>query len=236
MRYLVSGDGEAFGLLDDGTWTPATSTGSGLDILRAKPVPLAAVEAVHGLFGSLGMRIVETGEELTCTHQGDAIEFTAGIDEASVDMVLPMHLYQIEQLAGFFGGGIVRDLEMFWITRALFATGSGQRHLLGNPLVSNPILRLMIRGKRLLHIIIISPEPEEERDALFTMAFAGQWLVVPGHHGSPERVLRVPVSEAIEVQRLLHAGMKAGDLRTWMRIARDYVQWRRRVEVPAAVH
>jgi hypothetical protein len=95
----------------------------------------------------------------------------------------------------------------------------------------------MIRGKRLLHIMLLSPNPAEETDALFTMVFAaGQWLVVPGHHGTPERALKVPVSEAVDVQRLLFAGMKAADFGTWVRIARDYVQWRRRVEVPAPVH
>lgn len=237
MRYLLAGDGTAFALNEDGTWKPARSSGSALEMMRARPVPPAAVAAVRGLFGSLGMKVVETGETLTCTHRGDMVEFAPGIDEESVDIVVPMHLYQIERLAGFFRDGTVSDLEMFWITRALFATGAGQRHLLGNPLVSNPILRVMIRGKRLLHITLVSPEPGEETDAHFTMVFgAGQWLVVPGHHGTPERVLRVPVSEAIEVQRLLYSGMKAGDLRTWMRIARTYVEWRRRVEVPAAVH
>jgi len=239
MRYLLTGDGRAFGLNDDGTWTPAPSTGSGLEILRANPVPAVIVEAVRGLFGSLGMTVVETGETFTCTHQGNAIEFTPGIDAASVDFVVPMHLYQIERLAGFFEDGILDDLEMYYITRALFASGAGQRHLLGNPLVSNPILRLMIRGKRLLHITLVSPKPEVDHNALFTMVFvAGQWLVVQGHHGTPERVLKVPVSEALVLQRLLYAGMVAGagDIRTWMKIARDYVSWRRRVEVPVPVH
>jgi hypothetical protein len=124
---------------------------------------------------------------------------------------------------------------MFYITRALFATGAGQRHLLGNPLVSNPVLRKLIRGKNLLHITLISPKPEAERDARFTMAFvADQWLVVHGLHGRPQRVLKVPVADAIELQRLLYTGMVAGagDIGTWMKIARDYVDWRTRVEVP----
>jgi hypothetical protein len=233
MRYLVTGDGKAFGLHDDGRWSPAPSSGSALELLRGKPLSGAIVAAVRGLFGTLGIRVIETGEELTCTHSGNAIAFTAGIDPASTDVVLPMHLYQVERLVGFFTDGILDDLEMFYITRALFADGHGPRHLLGNPLVANPVLRRMIRGKRLLHITLLSPDLAADHDALFTMAFvSGQWLVVSGHHGLPERVLRVPVSEAIELQRLFFAGMKAGDLGTWMKIARSYVAWRDRVEVP----
>jgi hypothetical protein len=231
MRYLLTGDGKAFRLHDDGRWTPAPAVGSALDMLRANPLPSAIVASVRGLFGSLGMRVVETGEEVTCTHRGDAIQFRPGID-ATVDFVVPMHLYQIEGLVGFFADGVLDDMEMFYITRALFATGAGPRHLLGNPLVSNPILRRVIRGKRLLHVTLISPDPAADHDALFTMAHvAEQWLVVQGHHGAPERVLRVPVTEAIELQRLLYAGMRAGGFGTWMKTARAYVAWRDRVEV-----
>jgi hypothetical protein len=235
MRYVVSNEGEAFALNDDGTWSTAPSTGSALELLNANPVPTGVVSAVRGSFGSLGMRVVETGETLTCTHRGDAIAFAPGVDDASIDFVIPMHLYQVRRLVGFFEDGVLDDLELFYVTRALFATGAGQRHLLGNPLVANPILRKLIGGKNLLHITLISPRPAAERDALFTMAFvAGQWLVVPGLHGRPERVFKVPVADAMELQRLLYTGMVAGigELGTWMKIARDYVRWRERVEVP----
>ena len=124
------------------------------------------------------------------------------------------------------------DMELFRITEVLFEHGAGPRHLSGNPLVANPILRLMIRGKQLLHITLVSPDPDQGPDARWTMAFvAGQWLQLPGHHGTPQRVLRAEVSDAIEVQRLLYAGMKADTFGSWMKIGREYVSWRRRVEV-----
>lgn len=236
MRHLLTEDGRVARLEDDGRWAFAPTTGSGLEKLRAFPVAPAVVDAVRGLFGQLGMRVVETGEEFTCVQRGDRIEFTPGIDEASVDFVVPMYLFQIDRVTEFIEDGVLDDVEMFRITDVLFAHGVGRRHLLSNPLVSNPVLRLIIRGKHLLHITLVSPDPQQAQDALYTLAFVSkQWLLVPGHHGTPQRVLRVSVSEAIEVQRQLHAGMKAGDLGTWIGIARWYVKWRRRVEVRAEV-
>ena len=123
-------------------------------------------------------------------------------------------------------------MELFRITEVLFEHGAGPRHLLGNPLVSNPLLRFLVRGKQLLHITLVSPDQAQGPDARWTMTFAnGQWLVLKGHHGLPQRVLRATVQDAIDVQRLLFEGMKAADLGTWTRLARAYVKWRRKVEV-----
>ncbi len=235
MMHLLTEHGRVARLLDDGTWAYAPTTGSALEMLQSHPISSAVAEAVRGLFDQLGMRVVETGEELTCTHEGDRVQFVRGIDEASVDFVIPMYLFQVERLAGFFEDGVLDDMELFRITEVLFEHGAGPRHLLGNPLVSNPFLRLMIRGKQLLHITLVSPDPAQGPDALWTMVFAaGQWLLVPGHHGTPQRILRADVADAIELQRLLYAGMKAGDFGTWVKVARAYVKWRSGVEVTAS--
>lgn len=234
MQHLLCEDGRVARLHDDGTWAYAPTTGFALDLLRVHPISPEVAQAVHGLFERIGMRVVETGEEVTATHRGEAIEFTAGVDAADVDFIIPLFLFQVERLSGYFEGGRLDEMELFRITEALFEHGAGPRHLLGNPLVSNPILRVLIRGKQLLHITLVSPDQAQGPDALWTMAFVnGQWLVVKGHHGVPQRVLRATVQDAIDVQRLLFKGMKAADFGTWRRLAGAYVEWRRRVEVTA---
>jgi hypothetical protein len=61
---------------------------------------------------------------------------------------------------------------------------------------------------------------------------AQEQLVVPGLHGKPLRVLRVPVADAITFQRHVCAGLNADDLTSWIKIAKSYLERRSRVEVP----
>jgi hypothetical protein len=232
MRQIETEDGKLILLKDDGTWSEATGAGSTLDRLRGVSMPPAIVNAVRGLFGALGIRVVDTRETFTCTLRGDAVEFTAGVDESSVDFVVPVYQYQLARLAEYIGRGTLDELEQFRIVRALFATAAGRRHLLSNPLLSNPVLRRIIGGKNVLHVTLVSPDPPQEPDATFTIIFVNrEQIAVPGLHGTPERRLRVHVPEAIELQRQIYAGMKANDLATWTKIARWYVDWRKRVEV-----
>ena len=61
----------------------------------------------------------------------------------------------------------------------------------------------------------------------------GEWLVVPGHHGRPQRTFRLSVDDALELQRQLSKAMHAGGLTDWVKMAHWYVTWRKRVELPA---
>jgi hypothetical protein len=99
--------------------------------------------------------------------------------------------------------------------------------------MSNSVLRRMIRGKNVMHVTMVSPDPAQEPDAHYTVIFInGEHLAVPGLHGTPGRVLRVPLPEVIELQRLMFAGLKAGSAPSrWLKIAKSYVEWRKRVEV-----
>jgi hypothetical protein len=232
MQPVVIPEGRVVLLKDDGTWTYATSAGSMFERLRALPVPSTIVDAVRGLFGAVGIRVLDTGETFTCIQRVDGIEFTSGIDDVSVDLTVPVYEFQLARLAACIASGTLDDLEQFRIVRALFATATGRRHILSNPLMSNPVLRRIIRGKNVLHVSLVSPDRRQEPDADCTIIFVNkEHLVVPGLHGTPGRTLRVRVTEAIELQRQIAAGMRSGDLAAWIKIARWYVDWRARVEV-----
>ena len=234
MQYLVTEQGKVVLLKDDGTWTDATALGSMFERIRDVAIPPAIVSALAGLFGEIGIRVIDTGEAFTCVQREGRIEFTPSIDDASVDFVVPVHQFQLARLAESIGRGALDDIEQFRIVRALFATAQGRRHLMSNPLLTNPVLRRIIRGKNLLHVTLVSPDPSREPDAAFSIIVVNrQQLVVPGVHGTPQRVLRVQVPDAIELQRRIHASLKADDLGTWVKTARWYVEWRRRVEIPA---
>jgi hypothetical protein len=235
MTTVITRDGKAVVLHDDGTWKYAAVGGSTVERLKALTVPPAIADTVKGLFTQLGVRVIDTGEAFTCVHRGERVDFVSGLDERTVDFSVQVYQFQLERLAGYIQQGTLADVEQFRIACALFATGTGSRHIMGNPLMSNGVLRRMIRGKNLMHVTMVSPDPAEERDAAFTILFInGEHVVVPGLHGTPLRVLRVPFADAVDLQKHLFAGMKAGLAPSkWLAIARWYMDWRKRVEVPA---
>lgn len=234
MTTVITRDGRAVVLHDDGTWKHATAGGSTVERFKALSVPPAIAETVKGLFSQLGVRVIDTGEAFTCVHHGDSVAFVSGLDERAVDFAVQVYQFQLERLAGYIQQGTLADVEQFRIACALFATGTGSRHIMANPLMSNGVLRRMIRGKNLMHVTMVSPEPVQEADAAFTILFInGEHVVVPGLHGTPLRVLRVPFADAVDLQKHLFAGMKAGLAPSkWLAIARWYLAWRKRVEVP----
>lgn len=233
MTTVMTPDRKAVLLHDDGTWKYATAAGPTLERLKTLSIPPSIAETVNGMFSRLGVRVIDTGEAFTCVHRGDRVEFVSGVNAATVDFTVQVYRFQLDRLAEYIGRGTLDEVEQFRIACALFGSAAGDRHIMGNPLMSNAVLRRMIRGKNLVHVTLVSPDPAQEPDAAYTIIFInGEQLVVPGRHGTPLRVLRVPLEDAIALQKNLFAGMKAGKAPSkWIKIAKWYVDWRKRVEV-----
>jgi hypothetical protein len=233
MTALITPDRKVVLLRDDGTWKYASAAGSTLERLKTLSVPPAVAETVKGMFSQLGVRVIDTGEAFTCIHRGDSVEFMSGVNERTVDFTVQVYQFQLERLAEYIRKGTIDEVEQFRIACALFATAAGSRHIMNNPLMSNGVLRRMIRGKNLMHVTLVSPDAAQEPDVVYTIIFInGEQVVVPGLHGTPLRILRVPVADAITLQKNLFAGMKAGAAPAkWIKIAKWYVEWRKRVEV-----
>lgn len=235
VKRVMTSDQKVIVLNDDGTWQYATSSGSMLEKWRSLELSADVIGLFKGLFEKLGVRIIDTGEALTCIQRGDQIEFALGVDEDSVDFSLQVYGYQLERLAEHVAKGDINELERFRIAREFFGRNStGKANILNNPLISNVVLRRLIGGKNLIHMYLISPDPEQEENATFTLIYVNKgWLVIPGLQGEPERIFRVSVADALELQRHLFAGMKAGSWLEWLKIGRWYVGWRKKVEVPS---
>ena len=233
MTTVITRDRKVVLLRDDGTWKYATAAGSTLERLKTLSVPPAVAETVKGMFSQLGVRVMDTGEAFTCVHRGDRVEFVSGVNERTVDFTVKVYQFQLARLAEYVQKGAIDEVEQFRIACALFATAVGNRHIMSNPLMSNGILRRMIRGKNLMHVTLVSPDPVQEKDVAYTIIFINrEQVVVPGLHGTPLRILRVPFADAIALQKNLFAGMKAGTAPSkWIKIAKWYVDWRKRVEV-----
>jgi hypothetical protein len=233
MTTAITPDRKVVLLRDDGTWKYATGSGSTLDRLKTLSVPPAVAETVKGMFSQLGVQVIDTGEAFTCVHRGNSVEFVPGVNERTVDFTVQVYQFQLERLAEYIRKGTIDEVEQFRIACALFATAAGSRHIMRNPLMSNSLLRRMIRGKNLMHVTLVSPDKAQEPDVTYTIIFInGEQVVVPGLHGTPLRILRVPFADAVALQKNLFAGMKAGTAPSkWIKIAKWYVDWRKRVEV-----
>lgn len=235
MQRLITKDGKIVILKDDGTWAYEKPAGSALAVWKSLKIPANVLELFKGLFTKAGVSVMDTGEAFTCLHHGDRIELIEGLDEKKVDFTVELYRYQIVRLAEHVSKGRIDELEQFHVARALFSRkGGGGANPLKNPLMSHPVLRRIIRGKNLIHACLRSPDAGEEKDAHFTLIYVNEsWLVVPGLYGQPGRVFNLTVSDALELQKQLFAGMKADKVSEWVAIAKWYVEWRKRVEAPA---
>ena len=236
IKRIITSDQKVINLNDDGTWQYAASSGSTLEKWKSLELPADMIGFFKGLFENLGVQIIDSGEAFTCIQRGDKIEFVPGVDEDSVDFSLHLYGYQVERLAEHIAKGDINELERFRIAREFFGrSSSGKANVLNNPLISNVFLRRLIGGKNLIHVYLISPDPEQEENATFTLIYVNNgWLVIPGLQGKPERIFRVSAADALELQRHLFAGMKAGSWLEWLKVGRWYVSWRKKVEVPLA--
>jgi len=232
METVVVQDGRVINLQDDGTWKAFQASGSALEMMQSLNISGEIVQTFRGIFQKLGIRILDTGEGFTCVHRGDQIEFVPELAEGEVDFTIETLRFKIDRLADHISRGGLEKIEEFRVARELFQMGpGGVGNVTHNPLVSNKWLRRVIGGKHLCHIHLVSPDVVQEPDAAFSFIFVNnRWLVIPEFYGEPERVFRITVEDAIDLQKRLFAGIQKGSWLEWMRIARWYVKWRRKVE------
>lgn len=235
MERIIAMGPDCVVLREDGTWHNYQPAGPALTALQALEQPAALVQQFAGLFREAGIRLRDTGEQITCSFRGDRVAFSAGIDEAAVDFVVEAYAYQVARLVSQVASGAVDDRFWFRLARALLTQSAlSPRHVLNNPLIANPVLRTIIGGKSLVHVYLVSPNPEEGADATMTLAYVnGRWLMIPGLIGAPQRIFRVTVDQALELQRHLFAGKVAAGPKEWLAVAQWYKGWRRRTEVMA---
>ena len=233
MKVIVTPEGEPIALKDDGTWKSARGSGSVLDLWKGLDPNGEIVPMFAGLFDRVIVHVIDTGERIVCAHHGDRIEFAGAAGDDSASLAIDIHAYQAERLADRVARGTIDPLERFRIARTLIAARqTGSNSLLRNPLMSNSKLRKIVSGKNLIHVLLASPDPEEEGDARFSWFYVdGEWVVVPGFHGTPQRAFRLSVDDALELQKQLFKAMSAGGLMDWVKMAQWYVAWRKKVEV-----
>ena len=172
------------------------------------------------------MRVVDTGEELTVTRDAGRLEVAAGLDEADVDYAVEITAAHAARLA--FEArqvGPLSEVEKYRVVAALFTAAT--RATLRRPRLASPILRRISGAESLIHVCLASPEPAAEGHTCHTLVHAaGQWLVVEGLHGRPQRSFRMSVDQTLDYQRRVVRLMRNESLPAWIGFARWYRSWR----------
>ena len=198
----------------------------------------AVVDLFALLFEKAGIRVVDTEEEFSCYHRGTHVDFEERIDEARVDYVLELDTPQVDHLVELASNREIDDARRYRILRTLFAPAIGASvnpfHCLkgvtvSSPLLSNRLVRRLLRMEDLIHVYIKSPI-RNELEIGHTLVFERKkWLIFPGLHGEPGRVFRLTVDDALEFHKHAFSALKTDTRVGWIIFARWYLKWRKMV-------
>jgi hypothetical protein len=181
-------------------------------------------EFFDGIFLHLGVRVEETGEELTVHHKGDHFTLETGIDPDAVEYIVPIRLENVANLLSHGADKAVDPDEAYRILAVMF-TPMTEATLAKSPVIRSKRLRRIAGVEELLHVELIAPSGEVANS--HTLAFSGgQWLVIPGLYGDAERTFHMEVDAAAEYQRHIYAAMVADSGKEWRAFARWYNDWR----------
>ena len=230
---LITRDSRVVNLKDDGTWEYVTSPQSSLDTLQDIEQTPAALGFFQGLFDRVGVRVLDTGEALTCVQTDTSIEFIDGLDETKVDYTVQIYSYQVERLAGYLQSGEIDEIEQYRIVRSLYApmASAALKNTAVLRFMNNSLISLLINRKRVVHIELLSPDPGQENHAHYTLlGVSKQWLMLEGHHGTPYRVFRMTHLDVLDMYKRVTTTMRTGGWIGWARLAMWYVSWRKKVQ------
>ena len=198
-----------------------------LQIWQAIPQTPEMVAFFQGVFDVIGVTIEETGEELTARVFEDRVEFSAGLPE-SPDFLLPIRWENVENMVQHSADGAYDPHEAWRIVSVLFTPLT--RETLKNPVMSNNIIRTLSGVEPLIHVHLVAPDGESVSTHSL-IHVSGQWLVVPGLHGTPGRTYRMTAEQSLDYQRRVFTAVKANNFTEWQAFARWYRAWRADVSV-----
>ena len=230
---LITPNSRVVNLKDDGSWEYVTFPQSSLDTLQAIKQTPAALKFFHGLFDIAGIRVLDTGETFTCVQTDTGIEFIDGINENSVGYTVQIYAYQAERLARYLQTEDIDEIEQYRIVRSLYEPMSSAALKNTGVLwfMNNPLISLLVNRKRVVHIELLSPNPEQENHAYYTLfGVSKQWLILDGHHGTPDKMFSMNHLHVLEMCRHVTTTLRTEGWIGWIKLAKWYVGWRKKVQ------
>ena len=188
------------------------------------------------LFESVGIRISDTEEEFNCYHRGTRIDFEEPLNESEVDYVLELTTKQVDSLVELVSVEEIDEERRYSILKTLFAPAIEasinpfpclKGVTSSTPLVSNTLLRRLLRMENLIHVYIISPV-QGESEIGHTLVFENkEWQVSTGLHGTPGRIFRLSIDDVLEFHGQAYRALKANTNMGWLKFGGWYLKWRK---------
>lgn len=191
----------------------------------------ALAEFFDGVFEHIGIRVQETGEAFTVHHHGDRFSFTEGVESREVDFEVDLKQENVDNLVRHAEDGKIDPDEALRIVSVLFTPMT--RASLQNPYLTRSLLLRLGGVGSLIHVHLLDAQGSSVETHSLIFARNGQWVVVPGLHGDPERAFRINAEQAIDYQRRLFQAAKKNSFAAWWRFIGWYKDWRRGVSVAA---
>lgn len=194
----------------------------------------ALLEFFEGLFDKIGVRVADTGEEFSCTQRMGRIEIEPGVT-SDVDFVVDITSEQVARLGAEAETGRLSDIEKYRVLRTMLGTPlEFSASLMNNRLLTNPLMRRLLRVVDTAHIFFMSPSSEEP-DETFTLALRDErWEIEAGLQGTAQRTIRLDIDSTLEFHRRTLAFRRKSNPVEALRYAAWYVPWRRRVSTRAS--
>lgn len=187
------------------------------------------------LFETVGIRVLDTGEELNCYHHGQHIEFCEQLNESAVDYVLELTTEQVDNLIELLSFKDIDEVRRYNILKTLFQPTIEasinpfpclKKVPFSIPLASNTLLRRLLRMENIIHVYIIPPS-QEEPEIGHTLVFKNkEWQVFPGLHSNPGRIFRLTIEDALTFHSHAFIALKSNNTMGWLKFGAWYLKWR----------
>ena len=199
-----------------------------LQLLNDLAVRPSAVEWFRGLFNRAHLEVKDTNEEFAVVHHGDHMTIERGFEGGRGDFVVPLEAQNVQNLVNFFQDDHVEPYEEYRIVKFMLqpCLVAG----LALPILRNPIIQCILKLDSHWQEAILDPEGNED-EKLTVIYVNGQWLIIPGYWGHPQRRLVMTPAQVLEYQRRVFAAAEDGRLTAWRDVAKWYVDWREEVSV-----
>jgi hypothetical protein len=182
------------------------------------------IEFFDGSFSNMGVRVQETGEEITIQHHGDRLDIVEGVNPDETDYVIDISTQDIRNMVSYATDGKITDTEAYPILSYMFTSITSLT--LQNESMLENVPGFVKRKDNNIHVTLHSPD--HTASVSHSILYLNkEWIVVPGLRGTPKRIYNMEVSDAMEYQRRVQeaittdtrAGWKA--FNKWYKIIRN---------------
>lgn len=188
----------------------------------------SVIEWFKGLFKQAHLEISDTGEKFTIQHLGDRAEITSGFQGMDPNFVIQLTSENIERLTAAFSDDKIDAQEQYRIVK--FMLKPCLKAALSMPILNNKALLQIVQVDTHWQEALIDPQGNEDEQV--TIIYVnGQWLVVPGYHGTPQRKFLLKPEQFLDFQRRVFEADDSNDIGSWMNLASWYVKWRQEITV-----